>query len=70
MEPNKAQQEKAHKFISSWCDKEISKEKMTADDKKSVMERVSFHDSIQGLNDIDFAVEAASEDFNLKKRIF
>ena len=69
-EPSKAQQERSQKFITSWCDKEITKEKMTADEKKGVLERISFHDSISNLNDIDFAVEAASEDFNLKQKIF
>jgi hypothetical protein len=30
---------------------------MTADDKKSVLERVSFHENIKALDDIDFAIE-------------
>ena len=43
---------------------------MTQEDKKHVIERISFHDSISDLKDVDFAVEAASEDFNLKAKIF
>lgn len=31
---------------------------------------ISFHDNISALNDIDFAIEAANEDFVLKSRIF
>jgi len=32
--------------------------------------RISFHDSIKSLNDIDFAIEAANEDFLVKTKIF
>lgn len=70
VEPNAAQQKRSRDFITSWCDKEIAKEKMTQEDKKHVIERISFHDSISDLKDVDFAVEAASEDFNLKAKIF
>ena len=36
-----------------------------------MINRVSYHDSIKsGLTDVDFVVEAASEDFVLKARIF
>jgi len=43
---------------------------MTADEKSSIIGRITYHDSIQSLNDIDFAIEAANEDFVLKARIF
>ena len=40
-------------------------------EKKEFLERISFHDSIKtGLTDVDFAIEAANEDFVLKARIF
>lgn len=36
-----------------------------------MLSRVSWHDSItSGLGDVDFAIEAANEDFVLKARIF
>ena len=57
-------------FINQWCDKEIGKERMTEEDKKGVLSTISFHDNISSLNDIDFAIEAANEDFVLKSRIF
>lgn len=33
VEPNKSGQKRSADFISSWCDKEIQKERMTADEK-------------------------------------
>ena len=57
-------------MINSWCDKEIAKERMTAKDKEDVIKRVTYADSIQNLSDVDFVVEAASENFELKKKIF
>lgn len=38
--------------------------------KKDVLRRITFADSISALNDVDFVVEAATENFNLKKTIF
>jgi len=35
-----------------------------------MISRISYVDSIKGLNDADFVVEAATENFNLKKNIF
>lgn len=43
---------------------------MTEDDKNQMMGRITYHDSISKLNDVDFAIEAANEDFVLKSRIF
>lgn len=44
---------------------------MTKEDKALVLGKVSYHDSVKdGLKDVDFAVEAANEDFVLKARIF
>ena len=57
VDPKEQSLKKSQEFITAWCDKEISKEKMTQDDKKAVLSRVSFHNSISSLNDVDFAVE-------------
>lgn len=36
-----------------------------------MLSKITYHDSIkQGLGDVDFAIEAANEDFVLKARIF
>ncbi len=71
VEPNKPNQKKSHDFIASWCDKEIQKERLTAEEKETVLKNITYHDSIKsGLGDVDFAIEAANEDFVLKARIF
>ena len=57
-------------FIEKWCDKEIGKERMTAEEKSSMVSRINYGDTIQHLSGADFIVEAASEDFDLKKLIF
>ena len=58
------------KFISSWCDKEMKKERLTAEEKEAVIGRISHHESMKALNDVDFCIEAANEDFELKTKIF
>ena len=57
-------------MIDKWCDKEIKKERMTAEQKGEVMSRIVFHDQLSALSDSDFVVEAATENFSLKKTIF
>ena len=43
---------------------------MTQEKKAEVVGRIKFGDAISHLSQSDFVVEAASEDFNLKKAIF
>ena len=44
---------------------------MKPEEKLDVLSKISYHDSIQnGFGDVDFAIEAANEDFVLKARIF
>lgn len=43
---------------------------MTAEEKSSMVSRINYGDTIQHLSGADFIVEAASEDFDLKKLIF
>lgn len=38
---------------------------MTAEDKTAVLSRISYHNSIEKLNDVDFAVEVRSSAFYL-----
>ena len=70
VELNEKQAKKSQDFIAGWCDKEVSKQRMTADEKKGTLERITFHNAINQLNDVDFAIEAVNEDFVLKARIF
>ena len=43
---------------------------MTAEHAESTISRIRYGDTIGHLNSVDFVVEAASEDFELKKTIF
>jgi len=71
VEPKESGQKKSRDFIASWCDKEIAKDRMKQADKDTLLTKITYHDSIQhGLKDVDFAIEAANEDFTLKARIF
>ncbi|TNV76740.1 hypothetical protein FGO68_gene6829 [Halteria grandinella] len=71
VEPKESGQKKSRDFIASWCDKEIAKDRMKPADKDTLLTKITYHDSIQhGLKDVDFAIEAANEDFTLKARIF
>ena len=56
--------------IGLWCDKEIKKERMDEAAKKQMLSRISYGDTIQHLSEVDFVVEAASEDWSIKKTIF
>ena len=70
VDPSEKQLKGSHSFVEKWCDKEIGKERMTAEEKAGVMDRIVFADNITALSDVDFVVEAASENFELKKKIF
>ena len=49
----------------------VSKEKITEEDKKSTLERINTFGSIKdGIKDADLVVEAATENFDLKLKIF
>lgn len=61
---------KSRKFTEQWLEKEISKNRLTSEERYSVLERFSYFTNIDELNDVDFVVEAISEDFDLKKKIF
>ena len=43
---------------------------MTEEDKNSMLSKISFSDTMEGLSSSGFVVEAASESFELKKKIF
>ena len=50
-------------MISSWCDKEISKNRFTEEEKKGL--KFSFSSELSSLSDVDFVVEAATENFSV-----
>ncbi len=48
----------------------VSKEKITEEDKAAILGRISTTTELSGLSDCDLIVEAATEDFSIKKQIF
>lgn len=62
--------DKAMDTIASSCDRLIKKEKLTAEQKKQMLELISTTTSVQDLKDCDLVIEAATENVDLKLKIF
>lgn len=62
--------EKAMATISSSCDRLIKKEKLTEEQKTKMLSLISTTTSVQDLKDCDLVVEAATENVDLKLKIF
>lgn len=56
--------------ISSSCDRLIKKATMTEDQKKALLSKIKATSSMNDLSDCDFVVEAATENIDLKLKIF
>ncbi|MEK6627711.1 MAG: 3-hydroxybutyryl-CoA dehydrogenase [Bdellovibrionota bacterium] len=56
--------------ISSSCDRLIKKTTMTEDQKKSLLSKIKTSSNMQELSGCDFVVEAATENIDLKLKIF
>lgn len=62
--------DKAIETISSSCDRLIKKEKMTLDQKQKMLAKISTTTSVQDFKDCDLIIEAATENLDLKLKIF
>jgi 3-hydroxybutyryl-CoA dehydrogenase len=62
--------QRAMKTIGDSCDRLIKKEKMTASQKAEVLGRIQTSTELSSLRDCDLVVEAATENVDLKLRIF
>ena len=62
--------EKGMATISSSCDRLIKKEKMNEAQKKELLGRISTSSDVKALRDCDLVVEAATENIDLKLKIF
>ncbi len=56
--------------ITKSCDRLIKKEKMTADEKTALLSRITCTESYGDLKNADMAIEAATENVDLKLKIF
>lgn len=62
--------EKGLKTIQNSCDRLIKKQTMTEDQKKQLLSNIKTASSIQDLKDCDIVIEAATENIELKLKIF
>ncbi|KAL9712226.1 hypothetical protein Ac2012v2_005304 [Leucoagaricus gongylophorus] len=64
------QAEKSFALVDKLLAKDVSKGRLTAEDAKTVRDRISVAESLRGLRDVDMVVEAVSESLPLKQKIF
>jgi 3-hydroxybutyryl-CoA dehydrogenase len=67
---NKAQLQKSESFISKLIEKEIQKKSVTEEEKERILKRFTYSDNIQSLVESNFIIEAATENFEVKSKIF
>lgn len=70
IDPFEASLDKSRIFTANWCKKEISKERLSDAESSDVINRIAYSSDINSLKDADFVIEAANEDFEIKKLIF
>jgi 3-hydroxybutyryl-CoA dehydrogenase len=58
------------KAIEKFLAKSVEKGKMTADQKKEILNRIKGTTRMEDLRDVDFVIEAVFEDLELKKSVF
>jgi 3-hydroxybutyryl-CoA dehydrogenase len=62
--------ERGLKTIEGFLSKSVEKGKITEDDKKKTLGRITGTTKVADLKDVDFAIEAVLEDLELKKQVF
>ncbi|CEG80279.1 Putative 3-hydroxybutyryl-CoA dehydrogenase [Rhizopus microsporus] len=70
MDVNSTQTEKGLQFMNKLLEKDVAKNKITEEHAKITRELVSTTDKLSGLSDVDFVIEAASENLTIKTAIF
>ncbi|KAG2217891.1 hypothetical protein INT45_008067 [Circinella minor] len=70
MDISKEQTDKGLKFMDRLLEKDVAKEKITAEHAKGTRELVTAANSLSALSDVDIVIEAASENLNVKSAIF
>lgn len=67
---SKAQLQKSESFISKLIEKEIQKKSVTEEEKERILKRFTYSDNIKSLVESNFIIEAATENFEVKSKIF
>ena len=70
IDPNSSSLDKSGTFVENWCAKEIAKDRLTEAESRDVINRITYSNELNALSNADFVIEAANEDFNIKKVIF
>lgn len=70
MDVQTANLKKAVDTISQSCDRLIKKEKMTLDQKNQLLSKIKTTENISDLKNVDIVIEAATENLDLKLKIF
>ncbi len=65
-----AQAEKGKAGIAKQLDRQVEKGKLDADTRAAILARITCVDGLAGLAPSDFAIEAASENIELKRKLF
>lgn len=67
---SKAQLQKSESFISKLIEKEIQKKSVTEEEKERILKRFTYSDNMKSLVESNFIIEAATENFEVKSKIF
>lgn len=70
MDVNQTQLDSSVSFAKKLLDKDVAKDRMTQAEADEAFSRIGTTDSLSGLAGVDFIVEAATENLDLKKKIF
>lgn len=62
--------EKGYKSIEKSLDRDLKKERITAEEKKEILNRITTANNIDALADVDLVIEAVVENLDIKKDIF
>ena len=62
--------DKGLETIATNMDRQIAKDLLTADDKDKALKRITFAEKLEDFSDCDIVIEAATEDEDLKHKIF
>ena len=67
---SKEKVDKAIEIIDKNLTRQVASGKITEEDRKQTLSRISYAETFQGLSDADLVIEAATEDETVKRKIF
>ncbi|ORX75885.1 hypothetical protein K493DRAFT_256700 [Basidiobolus meristosporus CBS 931.73] len=70
VDANPVQLEKSSKFLQALLDKDISKGRLTGEEKEEIMGRMTWSEKVEEFNSANFVIEAVSENVDLKRKLF